>query len=434
LYRVLDRTFSRVVRGDGVHLYDEQDTAYIDACGGALVVNIGHGRKEVAAAMAGQAGRVAYAHGSMFTTEAVEELSAALVDLLPGNLDKIYLVHGGTEATETAIKMARQYHLARGSESKYRIVGLRPSYHGNTLGSLSASGREPLRKPYEPLLLDFRQVPAPYCYRCPWDLTPAKCNVKCADELDAFLERDGADSFSAFIAEPIGGSSSGAIVPPLEYLRRIREICDRQGVLLIADEVLTGMGRTGRYLALEHFGVVPDMLLLGKGLSSGYAPAGAVAVGTDIVETIRERFGNFTHGYTFSHNPVVAAACREVLAVLKRENLVERAEERGRYLFEKLQDLTRFPFVGDIRGRGLLAGIELVADRKTRKPFPRSRKLVVEVTRRAFDKGLLIYPSTGCADGVEGDLFNLAPPFVIEEQEIDQLVSILMETFEEVEH
>jgi adenosylmethionine-8-amino-7-oxononanoate aminotransferase len=258
--------------------------------------------------------------------------------------------------------------------------------------------------------------------------------VKCADELDVLLERDGAESFTAFIAEPIGGSSSGAVVPPLEYLRRIREICDRHDVLFIADEVLTGMGRTGRYLALEHFGVVPDMLLLGKGLSSGYAPAGAVAVGTDIVETIRERFGNFTHGYTFSHNPVVAAACREVLAVLKRERLVERAEERGRYLFDKLQNLTRFPFVGDVRGRGLLAGVEIVADREKKKPFPRRRKLVEELTRRAFDKGLLIYPSTGSVDGVDGDLFNLAPPFVIEEQEIDQIVSILMETFEEIEH
>jgi adenosylmethionine-8-amino-7-oxononanoate aminotransferase len=432
-YRVLDRTFSRVVRGEGIYLYDEKGKAYIDACGGALVVNIGHGREEVAAAMAEQAGRVAYAHGSMFTTEAIEELSSALVELLPGKLDKIYLVPGGTEATETAIKMARQYHLARGRQSKYRIVGLQPSYHGNTLGSLSASGREPLRKPYEPLLADFRRIPAPYCYRCPWDATPDDCGVKCAEELDALLERDGAESFSAFIAEPIGGSSSGAAVPPLDYLRRIRETCDRHDVLFIADEVLTGMGRTGRYLALEHFGVVPDMLLLGKGLSSGYVPAGAVGVGTDIVETIRERFGNFTHGYTFSHHPVVAAACREVLAVLKREHLVERSEERGRYFFKKLQDLTRFPFVGDVRGRGLLAGVEIVADRETGKPFPRGRKLVEEVVRRAFDKGLLIYPSTGCADGVQGDLFNLAPPFVIEEQEIDQLVSILIETFEEME-
>jgi adenosylmethionine-8-amino-7-oxononanoate aminotransferase len=430
-YRILDRSFLEVVRGDGVFLYDAGGRAYIDGCGGALVVNIGHGRKEVANAMAEQAGRVAYAHGSMFTTKAVEELSETLVGLLPENLDKVYLVHGGTEATETAIKLARQFHLARGKSDKYRVVGLRPGYHGNTLGALAVSGREPLRRPYEPMLADFPRIPAPYCYRCPWHLSPPECGVKCADELDVLLEREGAETFSAFIAEPIGGSSTGAAVPPPEYLPRIREICTRHDLLFIADEVLTGMGRTGRYLALEHFDVVPDMVLLGKGLSSGYMPAGAVGVGSPIVETVRKTFGNFTHGYTYSHHAVAAATCREVLAVLKREHLVERAVERGRYLFEKLQGLERFSFVGDVRGRGLLVGVELVADRETKKPFPRSRKLIEELMRRAFEKGLLIYPSTGCADGVQGELFNLAPPLVIEEEEIDQLVSILIETFEE---
>ncbi len=432
-YRVLDRSYLEVVRGEGVFLYDAAGRRYMDGCGGALVVNIGHGRREVAAAMAEQAGRVAYAHGSMFTASVIEDLSAALAELLPGDLDKIYLVHGGTEATETAIKLARQFHLARGETDKHRVVGLRPSYHGNTLGALSASGREPLRRPYEPMLSDFPRIPAPYCYRCPWGLAPPKCAVKCADELDVLLGSEGAGSFSAFIAEPIGGSSTGATVPPPGYFPRIREICNRHDVLFIADEVLTGMGRTGRYLALEHFGVVPDMILLGKGLSSGYIPAGALGVGTAIVETVREKFGNFTHGYTYSHHPVVAAACREVLAVLKRQHLVERAETQGRYLFEKLQDLQQFPAVGDIRGRGLLVGVEIVSDRKTKKPFPRSRKWIEELTRRAFDKGLLVYPSTGCADGVEGDLFNLAPPLVIEEGEINQMVSILKKIFEEME-
>ncbi len=355
-YRLLHRTFTKVVKGDGIYLYDDQGRRFIDACGGALVVNIGHGRREVAAAMAEQASRVAYAHGSMFTTEAVEELCRDLVEILPDPLDKVYLVHGGTEATETAIKLARQYHLARGRADKYKVVGLRPSYHGNTLGALSASGRDPLRKPYEPMLAGFPQIPGPYCYRCPWSLTPPGCNMKCAEELDVLIKREGADSFSAFIAEPIGGSSSGAIVPPAEYFPRIREICDRHDILFIADEVLTGFGRTGTYLALEHFDVDADMVLLGKGLSGGYIPAGAVGVGTDLVETIREKFGNFTHGYTYSHHAVVAAACREVLAILKREKLVERAEVRGRYFQQKLQELSRFSFVGDLRGRGLSSG------------------------------------------------------------------------------
>jgi adenosylmethionine-8-amino-7-oxononanoate aminotransferase len=431
-YRLLHRTFTKVVKGDGIYLYDEQGRRYIDACGGALVVNIGHGRREVAGAMAEQAGKVAYAHGSMFTSDAVEQLSRDLVEILPGSLDKVYLVHGGTEATETAIKLARQYHLARDRKDKYKVVGLRPSYHGNTLGALSASGRDPLRKPYEPMLAGFHHIPGPYCYRCPWNLTPSDCNMKCAEELDVVVKREGADSISAFIAEPIGGSSSGAIVPPPEYFPRIRAICNRHDILFIADEVLTGFGRTGTIFALEHFDFQADMVLLGKGLSGGYIPAGAVGVGTNLVETIRERFGNFTHGYTYSHHAVVAAACREVLTILKREKLVERAEARGRYLHLKLQELTRFSFVGDIRGKGLLAGIELVTDRATKEPFPRARKFVEELTAQAFEKGLLLYPSTGGADGTRGDNFTLAPPFVIEEHEIDQIVSLLIEVFEEV--
>jgi adenosylmethionine-8-amino-7-oxononanoate aminotransferase len=369
----------------------------------------------------------------MFTTEAVEALCASLVEIVGMGLDKVYLVHGGAEATETAIKLARQYHAARGASHKYLVVGLRPSYHGNTLGALSASGREPLRKPYEPMLADFSLIPGPYCYRCPWDLAPTDCSVRCAEELENLLNREGDDSFSAFIAEPINGSSSGATVPPPEYFPRVRQICDRHDILFIADEILTGLGRTGRNLALEHFGAAPDMVLLGKGLSSGYVPAGAVCVGSPIVETVRGRFGNFVHGYTFSHHAVVAAGCREVLSILMREHLVERAKTMGRYFLDRLQELGRFPFVGDVRGRGLLAGIELVADRDTKKPFPRSRKLIEDVTQRAFERGLLIYPSTGSADGVNGDLFTLAPPFVIDEGEIDHLVALLTDTFEEID-
>ena len=433
-YRVLDRSLPEVVRGDGIYLYDAGGREYLDACGGALVVNIGHGRSEVAAAMAEQAGRVAYAHGTMFTTQAVEDVCQTLVDLLPGNLDKVYLVAGGAEATETAIKLARQYHLARGQASKYRIIGLWPSYHGNTLAALSAGGRAPLRAPYEPLLSDFPQVPAPYCYRCPWKSHhPSECGGLFAEELEKLLKREGAEHFAAFIAEPISGSSAGAAVPPPEYFPRIREICDRHDLLFIADEVLTGLGRTGKYFALEHFGVAPDILLMGKGLSGGYAPVGAVAVNRGLIEVVRERFGNFTHGYTFSHHPVVAAACRETLAILKRESLVDRVGKLGPYFLTRLKTLERLPFVGDVRGRGLLAGIELVRDRETKKPFPRSRKLVEEVTARAFEHGLLVYPSAGCADGVEGDIMTLAPPFVIDEEGIDRIVKGLEETFASLE-
>ncbi len=332
-YRVLNRSLPEVVRGEGVYLYDTAEKKYLDACGGALVVNIGHGRREVAAAMAEQAAQVAYAHGSMFTTRALEEASAALVEILPANLDKVYWVHGGTEATETAIKLAHQYHRARGKESKYRLIGLTPSYHGNTLGALAASGREPLRRPYQSLLSDFPHIPAPYCYRCPWKARPPECGLRCANELEGVLEREGPESFSAFIAEPIAGSSAGAAVPPAGYFPRIREIGDRNDILFIADEVLTGLGRTGKYFAVEHFAVAPDILLMGKGLGGGFVPAGAVAVNRSVIQCIRDQFGNFIHGYTFSHHPVVAAACRETLSILKREGLVEKAAERGVKIF-----------------------------------------------------------------------------------------------------
>jgi len=428
-YRVLDRSLPAVERGAGIFLYDAEGKEYLDACGGALVVNIGHGRTEVATAMAEQARRVSYAHGSMFTTAVLEELCESLVRLLPGDLDKVYLVAGGAEATETAIKFARQFHLARGKPDKYRVIGVRPSYHGNTLAALSAGGRAPLRAPYQPLLSDFPQVPAAYCYRCPWKADPSDCGVLCAEELQKLLTREGAENFAAFVAEPISGSSAGAAVPPPEYFPRIREICDRNDLLFIADEVLTGLGRTGKYFAMEHSGVLPDVVLLGKGLSGGYAPVGAMAVNRRLIETIRAKFGNFTHGYTFSHHPVVAAACRKTLAILEEEQLVPRVEKLGEYFLTKLKTLERFPFVGDVRGRGLLAGIELVGNRETKEPFPRSRRLVEEVASLAFDKGLLVYPSTGCADGVAGDLITLAPPFIIDEEGIDRIVERLEEMF-----
>jgi len=432
-YRRLDRDYPVLVRGEGVYLYDASGKRYLDGSGGAVVVNVGHGRREVAEALGAQAALVAYAHGTQFTTAALEEASRALVERLPAGLDKVYFLAGGSEATETAIKLARQYHLACGRPTRYLVVGRWPSYHGNTLAALSASGRAALRRPYQPLLLDFPHVPAPFCYRCPLGQTYPECGVKCAEALETLLKLEGPDSVAAFIAEPIIGASAGAAVPPPEYFPIIRDVCDRYNVLFIADEVMTGFGRTGRFFAVEHFGVVPDIMILGKGLTGGYAPAGAVAVRTEIAEAIRSRLGGFTHGHTFSHNPVVAAASREVLGILKREELIARAEARGAYLFEKLRALDRFSIVGDVRGRGLMAGIEFVSDRATKKPFPRSRRLVEEIIDRAEAKGLILYPSTGCADGIDGDLVMVAPPFIIEESQIDELVGGLADTLAEVQ-
>ncbi len=431
-YRDLNRTFPVVARGEGIYLFDREGKRYIDAAGGAIVVNVGHGRKEVAQALADQAERVAYAHGSRFTSEPLERLSQKLVGVLPEGLDKVYLVHGGTEAAETAMKLAVQYHQSRGKSGKTRFVGCTPSYHGNTLGALSVSGKAVLRRPYEAILLNALHVPAAYCYRCPYGASHPECGLRCADALGELFDREGAETIAAFFVEPVSGSSAGAAVPPADYLPRIREICDHYDVLLVADEVLTGFGRTGRLFAVEHDGIVPDMLLMGKGLNGGYIPAGAVAVSTAVVERIKKAFSNFTHGYTFSHNPLVAATCLEVLNILEREDLVRHSRDRGEYLLERLRELSRFPFVGDVRGRGLLVGVEFVADKASKKAFPRARKFVEEVVERAFENGLILYPSTGCVDGVDGDLVLVAPPFIVSGEEIDDIVDLFSQTLSQM--
>jgi hypothetical protein len=289
-----------------------------------------------------------------------------------------------------------------------------------------------LRKPYLPLLSNQQHAPAPYCYRCPLDKDHPECGVACADALSDLIRDVGADTIAAFFIESVGGAATGAAVPPPDYLPRVREICDRNDILLVADEVLVGYGRTGTFLALEPSGVVPDLLLLGKGITSGAVPGGAVAIRESIALTLKERLGSFTHGFTFSHHPVVAAVAREVLSILEREDLVARVARLERPFFAALDRLKRFDFVGDVRGRGLLAGIELVRDRNTKEPFPRSRKLAEEVASRAFAKGLIIYYGTGMANGVDGDTVVLGPPFVIEERELDEIARLLDETFSEL--
>ncbi len=420
------------VRGEGVYLYDSAGKRYLDACGGALVVSLGHGRKDLARAMAEQAEKAAYVHGTQFTTDAIEEWAERLARLLPEGLSKLYLVPGGSEATETAIKLARQYHIATGKDSKYRAIAVRPSYHGGTLGALSVTGRESLRKPYLPLLSNHHHAPAPYCYRCPLGKAYPECGVACADALSDLIQELGPDTVSAFFFESVGGAATGANVPPPDYLPRIREICDRHDVLLVLDEVLVGYGRTGTFLACGPSGAVPDILLLGKGITSGAVPGGAVAVRESIARTLKDNLGSFTHGFTFSHHPVVAAVAREVLSILEKEDLVARVARLEKPFFAALERLKRFDFVGDIRGRGLLAGIELVRDRKTKDPFPRSRKLVEEAASRAFAKGLIIYYGTGMANGVDGDTVVLGPPFVIDEAQLQELASLLEETFSEL--
>ena len=422
--RVLGRELPTIARGEGVWLEDTEGRRYLDGSGGAVVVNIGHGRREVAEAMARQAETAAYVHGTQFTSGPLEEYARRLSAHAPGDCNRLYLVSGGSEANETAVKLARAFHLARGEPTRHKVVRRSIGYHGNTLATLALSGRPNLQAPYLPLLASTPEAAAPFCYRCPLGRTYPDCVVACVDEVETVIEREGPETVAAVIAEPVLGAAAGAAVPPDEYGQRLRAICDRHRVLLIADEVMTGFGRTGRFFAGEWSGVVPDVMTLGKGMSGGYVPVGGVLVREEIVKAL-EHAGGFVHGFTFSHHAVTAAACLATLDILEREGLVERARERGELLFALLEPLRAHPHVGDVRGRGLMAGIELVADKATRRPFPRAERRAEGLAARCFERGLVVYPSTGCANGTDGDLVMLAPPFVVTEDELGQAVSIL---------
>jgi len=289
-----------------------------------------------------------------------------------------------------------------------------------------------MRKPYLPLLIDFPHFPPPYCYRCPFNLVYPQCELECAKALENVIRMEGPETISGVILEPIIGATVGAVVPPEGYLHVIREICDRYGILYIDDEVMTGMGRTGAWFAVEHWGVKPDVMVLGKGMSGGLFPLSAMAVRDDIVELLKERTGGFVHGHTFSHHPVACAVGLAVLEFIKKKNLVERCKERGHYLLKRLEELKAFPFVGDVRGKGLMTAIEFVKDQESKEPFPRTEKFTEQVIDLAFENGLVLYPGTGFVDGVNGDMVMVGPPFIIEESEIDEIVEILKKTFSQL--
>jgi adenosylmethionine-8-amino-7-oxononanoate aminotransferase len=430
---VTGRVFQRSVgpplvaaRAEGSTIWDAAGRPYLDAAGGAIVVGIGHGRRSVAAAMADQAGRLAYAHGSAFTTEPLEAYALELGSHLPQDDPAIYPVSGGSEAIETALKLVRAYHIARGETNRWVVFARWGSYHGNTLGALDLSGRKPLRRPYEGWLGRFRHLSAAYPYRAG---EPGANALGSADELAAELERaiEAADpaSVAAFVAEPIVGATLAAVTPPEDYWPAIAEVCRRHGVLLVADEVMTGFGRTGRWFGVDHWGVRPDLLVAAKGATSGYWPYGFVSAAGPIAETVLGA-GPFIHGFTFSHSVVGAAVAREVLRILETEDLVAASARKGERLRALLEArIGGHPNVGEIRGRGLMVGLELVADRATRVPFPRAARVTEAVVGAARQNGLLVYSGTGNADGVDGDLILLGPPFVVSEAELGQISETL---------
>ena len=422
-YRKLKRDHPLIVRGEGCYLYDETGKRYLDGCGGAFVVNLGHGVAEIGQAMADQARQVAYLNGTAFTSRPVEELSTALAGLVPGDLDLAYFLSSGSEAVEAALKLARQYWVEKGKPGKHKIIALKPSYHGNTLLALSASGRDHYKAVYKEWLVDVLTIPAPYPYRCGCSGCEPDCLGCSGEALEDIILQVGAENVAAFIAEPVGGSSTGGSVPPAEYFKEVRAICDRHEILFIADEVLVGAGRTGTFTAIEQFGVVPDILTLGKGISGGYVPLSAVMTSRRLVEVIAKGSGDFLHAQTFSHHAVLCAGGLAAIRYLEKNKLVQRCAELSDVFHAKLKPLAELPFVGDVRGRGLLAGIEFVLDKVTKAPFGREVKFAEKFTEAAQQAGLIAWANVGHADGINGDLIMLAPPFIITEEQIDEMVA-----------
>lgn len=427
-YRTFKQNYPIVERGKGIYIYDKNGKRYIDACSSALVSNLGHGIEEIAEAIYEQAKKISFAHLSMLVSEPAMELALLLKELAPGDLNYTWFVSGGSEAVESAIKLARQYFLDRDGEksSKYKIIGRWNSFHGNTLGALAVGGHIPRRKPYTLMFMESPHISPHYCYRCPFKLEYPKCDLRCAYELEDVIKREGAQYIAAFIAEPVVGATVGALVPPKEYWPIVREICNKYDVLLIADEVMTGFGRTGETFAVNHWNVIPDMIVLGKGMAAGYSPLAGVIVSERITETIKRGSGRFIHGHTYGGNPLSCATGVAVIKYMLKNNLMEKVKTIGAYFGKLLtKELIDIPIVGEVRGIGLMWGVEIVKDRRSKEPFSRSMNVSSRIFNLLLEMGLLVYPGSGAVDGINGDHFMVAPPFIITEEEATEIVSIL---------
>jgi adenosylmethionine-8-amino-7-oxononanoate aminotransferase len=387
--------------------------------------------KAIAEAMGEQAASVAFAHATMFTSAALEALADGLAEVTPIPDARFFFMCSGSEATETAMKLARQLQMARGEMLRHVTIARWGSYHGGTLGAMALTGKASMRRIYTPMFVDVPHIPPPYCYRCPFKLSYPGCGIACAQALEVEILRYGKENIAGFIAEPVSGATIGAVVPPPEYWPTLREICDRYGVLLIADEVMSGMGRTGRWFAVEHWNTTPDILCMGKGVSGGYVPLSVTAARGEHVDLLWERTGDFNHGGTYSHQPVAAAAGLAALHYIKENDLISHAARVGEKLGQRLRDgLGDLPCVGDVRGLGMMWAVEFVADRQTKAPFPKARGFAGSVYKAAFKSGLIVYAMPGCADGESGDHVMVAPPLIVEEPQIDEIVGLLRAAIE----
>ena len=423
-HRHLSRQFPVAVSGKGVRLTDSEGREYIDASGGAAVSCLGHGHPDILAAMHAQIDKLAYAHTSFFTTEVAEELAANLIRQAPAGTSHAYFVSGGSEGVEAALKMARQYYVEIGQPQRSRFIARRQSYHGNTLGALAVGGNAWRRAQFAPLLIDVEHVSPCYEYRDRrQDETAEQYGERLAAELEQTILRVGPEQVIAFIAETVGGATAGVLTAVPGYFRRVREVCDRHGILLILDEVMCGMGRCGTLHACEAEGVVPDLMVIAKGLGGGYQPIGAVLAQAKVVEAMRKGSGFFQHGHTYLGHAVACAAALAVQQVIERDGLLAQVRRRGEQFAGRLREaFGEHPNVGDIRGRGLFIGMEFVADRATREPFDPALQVNSTLKRIAMDNGHMCYPMGGTIDGRRGDHVLLAPPFIATEDDIEQIV------------
>ena len=416
-----------VARGEGCYLIDTDGKKYFDGSGGAAVSCLGHGDPEVTEAIKAQLDKVAFAHTGFFTSEPAEELADLLIAHAPGDIDQVYFVSGGSEAVESALKLARQYFVERGEPERSRVIARRQSYHGNTLGALAVGGNEWRRAQFAPILIDSSHVSPCFEYRGRSDSeTPFEYGQRVANELETEIERLGPETVMAFIAEPVVGATLGAVPPVEGYFKRIREICDKHGIMLILDEVMCGMGRTGSLFACEQEGVSPDIVCIAKGLGGGYQPLGAMLCSSSVFQVIRDGSGFFQHGHTYIGHPTACAAGLAVVKAILNRGLVEQVNVRGDQLMSALNDeFGQHANIGDIRGRGLFLGLEIVSDRGTKEPFDPSLGMNKKVKRAAFEAGLACYPMGGTIDGQRGDHVLLAPPYTMEEGQVGEVVDKL---------
>ncbi|MER9560328.1 aspartate aminotransferase family protein [Mesorhizobium sp. M0323] len=427
LHRNIGTNLPKAVEGEGIYITDSEGRRYIDGSGGAAVSCLGHNHSEVLAAMKAQMRRISYAHTSFFTTDIAEQLAEQLVELAPEGLDYVYLVSGGSEAVEAALKMSRQYFVEVGQPQRRHIIARRQSYHGNTIGALATGGNEWRRAQFKPLLPETHHVSPCYAYR---DMQSGEAPETYAERLAAELEAKvielGVDRVMAFVAEPLVGATLGAVGPVADYFKRVRQICDKYGILLILDEVMCGMGRTGTIFALEQEGIVPDLVTIAKGLGGGFQPIGAVLLSEKIYRAFAEGSGLFQHGHTYIGHPIAAAAANKVVEILQRPEMMVHVVKMGDRLQAGLDAaLGQSPYVGDIRGRGLFRGVEIVADKDTKQPFDPARKIHSKIKREAMQRGLMCYPMGGTIDGKQGDHVLLAPPYIVQPEQIDLIVERL---------